>query len=384
MMITELLNQNQQFSEIIELCKSIHLDGNSVQVFKWRCIRLSNRVNSIKHATTTMYYKPNAVRVNKLISFQLLLVTCLEDVREQIKKYLVKDEKLSRLLVKDGTAEEEFMKLNERLMHCVDELQLPLNMSEVFNPNDDTDDFVKDVECIKENIASLVVISDKLECERSIDACVHLVERQTKERHIYTFKRVPNAKINIDLMDLSFERVVGKGGFGTVWRGKYKQEVVAIKKLQNLTDPHAIEDFRQEANIMRRISHQRMVNCFGICESPDMFCMVLEYCENGSLYKYIQERSDSNWALRKSIALDIAVGMRYLHRLRIVHRDLKSANVLLDRLLGAKIADFGLSILKNTSVSVIKLDEEGTPQYMVSIVLIIGSRVLWNVSIIII
>ena len=366
-MIPQLLNQNQQFSEIIELCKSIYHDGNSVQIFKWRCIRLSNRVNSIKHATTTTYYNSGSTRDTKLASFQLLLFTCLEDVSAHVKKYLVKDEKLSRLLLKHGTGEEDFVKLNERLMHCVDELQLPLKMDEAFNPSDDADDFLKDVESIKANIRSLMVMHDKQETDKCIDAYFHLVEKQKKERESYKSKRLANAKINIDLVDLKFDKVVGNGGFGTVWKGRFKREIVAIKKLQNLTDPTAIEDFRQEANIMRRISHQRTVNCFGICETPEMFCMVLEYCEEGSLTGFISNKkcSEIAWGLRKSISQDIVVGMRYLHRLRIVHRDLKSANVLLDKKFGAKIADFGLSILRNTSISVIKMGEEGTPQYMV-------------------
>jgi serine/threonine protein kinase len=94
--------------------------------------------------------------------------------------------------------------------------------------------------------------------------------------------------------------------------------------------------------------------------------MVMEYMENDSLFAYLKNNQSAPFDSSKKvdIALDIARGMDYLHRLRIIHRDLKMGNVLLDSSFNAKISDFGLSIVKESQNSMISLQEAGTPSYM--------------------
>ena len=116
---------------------------------------------------------------------------------------------------------------------------------------------------------------------------------------------------------------------------------------------------------MRRVSHPRTVACLGVSQIEDSHIMVMELLENDCLYYYVADnKKPMEWAQRVDIALDVAQGMSYLHRLRIVHRDLKSPNVLLDGSLRAKVADFGLSIVRDLAVTDVMMHEAGTTHYM--------------------
>jgi serine/threonine protein kinase len=108
------------------------------------------------------------------------------------------------------------------------------------------------------------------------------------------------------------------------------------------------------------------VGCFGIFDHKDNQCVVMELMDLGSLQDFIFEKPClEGWLKREDIALDICTGMDYLHRLNVIHRDLKPGNVVLDEFLRAKITDFGLAVVKNTAVTSIKGTEMGTVQYMV-------------------
>jgi serine/threonine protein kinase len=156
-------------------------------------------------------------------------------------------------------------------------------------------------------------------------------------------------------------------GFGVVWRAKYKGESVAIKTipLPSLSQQSS-DALKAEANIMRRLAHPRIVACYGIFEYEDNQCVVMELMNSGSLQDYIYTQPcPEGWQKREEIAFDICSGMSYLHRLNVIHRDLKPGNVVLDDLFRGKITDFGLSVVKNTAVTSIKGTETGTIQYMV-------------------
>ena len=117
---------------------------------------------------------------------------------------------------------------------------------------------------------------------------------------------------------------------------------------------------------MKRVAHPRIVACLGVLQYKDNYCMVMELCVNGSLDNYIAEHEsvDVDWEQRTDFAVDIATGMNYLHKLGVIHRDLKLGNVVLDENDRGKITDFGLSVVKTASQTSMQLDESGTPQYM--------------------
>jgi serine/threonine protein kinase len=156
-------------------------------------------------------------------------------------------------------------------------------------------------------------------------------------------------------------------GFGEVWKAKYKGDFLAVKKVPaHCLNDQAIASLKLEAEFMKKLSHPRIVSCFGIVESEGNYCMVMELCINGSLSDFMAANPSAtvDWEKRNDFAIDIAAGMNYLHRLGIIHRDLKLGNVVLDKHDRAKITDFGLSVVKSSTQTSMKMTESGTPQYM--------------------
>lgn len=156
-------------------------------------------------------------------------------------------------------------------------------------------------------------------------------------------------------------------GFGEVWTARYRGDFVAVEKVlsKSLSD-QAKYALKLESEFMKKLSHSRIVTCFGILEADGNNCMVMELCVNGSLatFMMMNQSADVNVEKRTDFALDIATGMNYLHKLGVIHRDLKLGNIVLDENNRATITDFGLSVIKSNSQTSMKLDECGTPQYM--------------------
>lgn len=163
-------------------------------------------------------------------------------------------------------------------------------------------------------------------------------------------------------LNVELSKTIGKGGFADVYLGKWEGTEVAVKHLRNthsLTE--ALEQqFIKESQIHARCNFPRIARLFGITNEPGHFALVLEYLPNGSLYEVLHKRSVAlPWRIRWEIAIDIASGLAYLHGNKILHRDLKSTNILLDNGMRAKITDFGLSSVKVHSAAVTSVNPVG-------------------------
>ena len=163
-------------------------------------------------------------------------------------------------------------------------------------------------------------------------------------------------RINITVPNsaLTLVKLLGEGGFGSVYQGLYNDEPVAIKrlKMQHLTDK-AIEELRNEAKIMFQLGlgSKYIVPLKKICLEAPYYSLVMELMPKGSLYDLLRNGQPLPWDIRYRIALDAALGLKDLHGYRILHRDLKSMNILLDDRLRAKLADFGLAKVKHETGS---------------------------------
>src|SRR5690349_4414584 len=132
---------------------------------------------------------------------------------------------------------------------------------------------------------------------------------------------------------------IGIGGFAEVFIGKWEGQDIAIKQLHLKSLPTALfQDFINEAEIMAKCRHPSIVTFFGISVQEGSYQFILEYLSRGSLYQNLLSPEIKIPIL--SISLDIARGLKYLHFLNIVHRDLKSMNILLTSDFKAKITDF--------------------------------------------
>lgn len=146
---------------------------------------------------------------------------------------------------------------------------------------------------------------------------------------------------------------LGNGGFGIVYQGTWERNTVAIKQLILGLSEDTVADLYQEARCHAKLRHPNIVQFYGICIQPGtrQHGIVMEYMSSGSLYNILHSRQELSWPVRISIACDMASGLDYLHRNNIVHRDLKSPNVLLDQSNKAKLADFGLAKVKSETQS---------------------------------
>jgi serine/threonine protein kinase len=130
--------------------------------------------------------------------------------------------------------------------------------------------------------------------------------------------------------------------------------------------PEAKAQLKIEAELMRSVSHPSVVACIGIVDEEGEFGMIMELCSGGSLDNLIKSRPDLTLRVRVDLALDIANAMSYLHRLNVVHRDMKPGNIVLDDNMRPKITDFGLAIHQSANMTSIRGSEMGTPAFMVS------------------
>ncbi|XP_019092979.1 PREDICTED: receptor-like protein kinase At5g59670 isoform X2 [Camelina sativa] len=150
-------------------------------------------------------------------------------------------------------------------------------------------------------------------------------------------------------MTNNLQRVLGKGGFGMVYHGTLNgSEQVAVKVLSKLST-QGYKEFKAEVELLLRVHHTNLVSLVGYCYDGDSLALIYEFLPNGDLKQHLSvkgSRSIINWTVRLQIALEAARGLEYLHigcKPPMVHRDVKTANILLDENFKAKIADFGLS-----------------------------------------
>lgn len=148
--------------------------------------------------------------------------------------------------------------------------------------------------------------------------------------------------------------LIGNGSFGDVHKAIYERKEVAVKVFLLKSLPfHLKNDFDNESRIMWQCRSRNIVELYGICDEPGRFSMVMEYMPKGSLNQLLHDLSQELTEERKwAIAIGVAEGLTYLHSKNILHKDLKSNNILLNDTYCPKISDFGLSTLKlETNIS---------------------------------
>ncbi|BFG24351.1 hypothetical protein CerSpe_106250 [Prunus speciosa] len=168
-----------------------------------------------------------------------------------------------------------------------------------------------------------------------------------------------------------FASIIGRGGFGKVYLGTLTKETQVAVKLLNSLSRQGSKEFKNEVELLMRARHRNLVSLVGYCNEWETMALVYEYVANGNLQQHLSADVTQDvltWKERLGIAVDTARGLEYLHngcKPPIVHRDLKTSNILLNEKLQAKIGDFGLSkVLSTESATHVSTVAKGTFGYL--------------------
>ncbi|KAL5568589.1 hypothetical protein UlMin_025164 [Ulmus minor] len=183
----------------------------------------------------------------------------------------------------------------------------------------------------------------------------------TSSKHGERAEEFSLAELAAATNNFSLENKIGAGSFGVVYKGKLPDgREVAIKRGETGQKTKKFQEketaFDSELSFLSRLHHKHLVRLVGYCEEKEERLLVYDYMKNGALYDHLHNKNNveksssflNSWKIRIKIALDAARGIEYLHNYAvppIIHRDIKSSNILLDANWTARVSDFGLSLL---------------------------------------
>uniref|UniRef100_J3MWR5 non-specific serine/threonine protein kinase n=1 Tax=Oryza brachyantha TaxID=4533 RepID=J3MWR5_ORYBR len=185
------------------------------------------------------------------------------------------------------------------------------------------------------------------------------------ENRRFTYKELEKITNN-------FVQFIGQGGFGLVYYGRLENGMEVAVKVRSESSSHGLDEFFAEVQSLTKVHHRNLVSLVGYCREKDHLALVYEYMARGSLYDHMRGnngvRETLNWRTRLRVVIEAAQGLDYLHKgcnLPIIHRDVKTQNILLGQNLQAKIADFGLckTYLSDTQTH-ISVNPAGSAGYM--------------------
>uniref|UniRef100_A0A5B7BQE0 non-specific serine/threonine protein kinase n=1 Tax=Davidia involucrata TaxID=16924 RepID=A0A5B7BQE0_DAVIN len=202
-----------------------------------------------------------------------------------------------------------------------------------------------------------------LRCKDTMEQDLKGLDLQTDS---FTLRQIKAATNNFDVSNK-----IGEGGFGPVYKGLLSDgTIIAVKQLSSKSK-QGNREFVNEIGMISALQHPHLVKLYGCCIEGNQLLLVYEYMENNSLARALfgpeECQLELDWPTRHKICVGIARGLAYLHeesRLKIVHRDIKATNVLLDKNLNPKISDFGLAKLDEEEDTHISTRIAGTYGYM--------------------
>ncbi|KAK9096834.1 hypothetical protein Sjap_022331 [Stephania japonica] len=200
---------------------------------------------------------------------------------------------------------------------------------------------------------------------------------EDQEVHLGQLRRFSLRELQVATDSFCYKNILGKGGFGKVYKGRLADgSLVAVKRLKEERTPGGELQFQTEVEMISMAVHRNLLRLRGFCMTPTERLLVYPYMANGSVASCLGERLPSDppfdWPIRRGVALGSARGLSYLHdhcNPKIIHRDVKAANILLDEDFEAVVGDFGLAKLMNHNDTHVTTVVRGTighiaPEYL--------------------
>lgn len=198
-------------------------------------------------------------------------------------------------------------------------------------------------------------------------------EQNQEEVCLGNLRRFQFRELQAATHNFSSKYILGKGGFGNVYKGCLPDgTVVAVKRLKDGSNSGGETQFQTEVEMISLAVHRHLLRLYGFCITPTERLLVYPYMSNGSVASRLKGKPSLDWSTRKRIALGAARGLLYLHEQcdpKIIHRDVKAANILLDDYCEAVVGDFGLAKLLDHRDSHVTTAVRGTvghiaPEYL--------------------
>ncbi|GAV64059.1 Pkinase domain-containing protein [Cephalotus follicularis] len=206
---------------------------------------------------------------------------------------------------------------------------------------------------------------------KGASSALQTVEVDEEVSGIHNTKLYTYMELRLATENFSPANKVGKGGFGSVYKGRLRDGTVAAIKVLSAESRQGVKEFMTEINVIAEIKHENLVKLYGCCVEGNNRILVYGYLENNSLAQTLLGRGRStiqfSWPTRCNICIGIARGLAFLHEEAepyIVHRDIKASNILLDKNLMPKISDFGLAKLIPPNLTHVSTRVAGTTGYL--------------------
>jgi serine/threonine protein kinase len=360
-----MLDPTSALSNIYSVAKLIYAQVQLVKANLEQCKRLAERIGIIEQSVRDLEKIKDKSQYEKGLNDLLMgLQNCLQ--------FMTQLSATSSFVAffKAGNTNQQFANLNDELQKSMQQLNLGLAAQQVFNREKDKQDQQADIEFIKKNHAEIISQVQKA------NAGIGQLDLELKENHDIVLNQFASMKALLmglnrsvekppidphhvaSYFELVFDKKLCAGSFGQIYLGRWRGQVTVIKSIEGSFSEDDKAHFIREVQIMSQCRDKHITQFYGASLEPGRACLLMEHMEHGSLYQVLEKPLSP--PLQKQMALEIARGLQYLHTRGILHRDLKSANVLVNADHHAKLSDFGLSQTRATSVKTAKQKSEAT------------------------
>ncbi|PCI36710.1 MAG: hypothetical protein COB50_04360 [Thiotrichales bacterium] len=328
-----------------------------------RCKSIASRVKGIENSLSGLKSKAPSTEV--FLRALHNLQGCLQDCSNFVKTAGNRGE-FSRLLEARNDAK-LFASWNDRLQSAIGELQLGVNIQQLFDREQDKKDLQEDLADLSENLEKII-----MSAHNKLDWLADIKEYQ---KHSKNFHKQYIASIKLQFKELNAEKPtksliaqhlltdfasikllkpLQQDNYDSMHQGVWNRMPVAIKWIHKQLDKNAQQEFIREIAIMRKLRSPFITQLYAVCMEQERHCLIMEYCARGSL-RAVLDANDVKLTIeqQQTIALSLAQGLYYMHARGVYHRNLTSSHVLVADNGSIKLTDFGLAKTSDKDIATV-------------------------------